>query len=141
MAIAGFVEGMGDHKLKPRLLSSLVRERLPGGDGAAGSRPSPSPAELSSVLAAVKTHGLLAEAGAAAAAAASAGRPDPELAESWRGAVDAWADRVLSLVSSNAVAVSGLLSAYLLFLIWSPMFELFPSVKFLIFLDFRSNFH
>ncbi|OAY80601.1 hypothetical protein ACMD2_16403 [Ananas comosus] len=102
MAIAGFVEGMGDHKLKPRLLSSLVRERLPGGDGAAGSRPSPSPAELSSVLAAVKTHGLLAEA--AAAAATAAGRPDPELAESWRGAVDAWADRVLSLVSSNAVA-------------------------------------
>lgn len=139
MAIAGFVEGMGDHKLKPRLLSSLVRERLPGGDGAAGSRPSPSPAELSSVLAAVKTHGLLAEA--AAAAATAAGRPDPELAESWRGAVDAWADRVLSLVSSNAVAVSDLLSAYLLFLIWSPMLELFPSLKFLIFLDFKSNFH
>lgn len=92
MAVTDFLEGMNDYRLRPRMLRSLVRDRLPD-----EKRPLPSPADLSSILAYVKTHGLLSES--------LADSSDGKLIEAWRSAVDAWVDRVLFLVSSNMVAV------------------------------------
>ncbi|XP_072960593.1 uncharacterized protein [Typha angustifolia] len=89
MAASDFLGGINDIRLKPRLLRSLVRDRLPGADE---KHPFPNPSELSSILASIKTHGFLSE-----------DIPDPpneKLAEAWRSAFDAWVDRVLSLVSS-----------------------------------------
>ncbi|XP_010939528.1 uncharacterized protein [Elaeis guineensis] len=88
MAVTDFLEGMNDYRLRPRMLRSLVRDRLPD-----EKRPFSSPAELSSVLAYVKTHGLLSER--------LADSSDGKLIEAWRSAVDAWVDRILFLVSSN----------------------------------------
>ncbi|KAG1366435.1 proline-, glutamic acid- and leucine-rich protein 1 [Cocos nucifera] len=88
MAVTDFLEGMNDYRLRPRMLRSLVRDRLPD-----EKRPFPSPAELSSILAYVKTHGLLSER--------LADSSDGKLIEAWKSAVDAWVDRVLFLVSSN----------------------------------------
>ncbi|KAJ8477452.1 hypothetical protein OPV22_021179 [Ensete ventricosum] len=88
MAITDYLEDMNDSRLKPRLLRSLVRDRLPEESG-----PAPSPSELSSILASIKTHSLLSEH-----------VPDPsdaKLIEAWRTAVDAWIERVLSLTSSK----------------------------------------
>ncbi|RRT73005.1 hypothetical protein B296_00029973 [Ensete ventricosum] len=92
MAITDYLEDMNDPRLKPRLLRSLVRDRLPEESG-----PAPSPSELSSILASIKTHSLLSEH-----------VPDPsdtKLIEAWRTAVDAWIERVLSLTSSKMVWV------------------------------------
>ncbi|XP_008807711.2 proline-, glutamic acid- and leucine-rich protein 1 [Phoenix dactylifera] len=88
MAAMDFLKGMNDYRLRPRMLRSLVRDRLPD-----EKRPFPSPAELSSILAYVKTHGLLSER--------LADPSDGKLIEAWRSAVDAWVDRLLLLVSSN----------------------------------------
>nr|XP_009403178.1 PREDICTED: proline-, glutamic acid- and leucine-rich protein 1 [Musa acuminata subsp. malaccensis]XP_018683559.1 PREDICTED: proline-, glutamic acid- and leucine-rich protein 1 [Musa acuminata subsp. malaccensis] len=88
MAITDYLEGMNDPRLKPRLLRSLVRDRLPEESG-----PAPSPSELSSILASIKTHSLLSEH--------VPDLSDAKLIEAWRTAVDAWIERVLSLASSK----------------------------------------
>ncbi|WOL18805.1 proline-, glutamic acid- and leucine-rich protein 1 [Canna indica] len=87
MAVTDYLEGMSDPRLKPRLLRSLVRDRLPE-----ENRPDPGPSELSSILASVKTQGLLSER--------VFDPSDTKLVEAWRTAVDAWVERLLSLVSS-----------------------------------------
>lgn len=92
MAITDYLEGMNDPRLKPRLLRSLVRDRLPEESG-----PAPSPSELSSILASIKTHSLLSEH--------VPDLSDAKLIEAWRTAVDAWIERVLSLASSKMVWV------------------------------------
>uniref|UniRef100_A0A0D9WER0 Pre-rRNA-processing protein RIX1 N-terminal domain-containing protein n=1 Tax=Leersia perrieri TaxID=77586 RepID=A0A0D9WER0_9ORYZ len=83
----GFLADVNDPWLKPRLLRAVVGERLP--------KPGVDipPAELASVLGAVRAHGLLTER-----------LPvlhDPKLAEAWRAAVDAWVERVGELMESD----------------------------------------
>uniref|UniRef100_A0A1D1ZJE1 Proline-, glutamic acid-and leucine-rich protein 1 n=1 Tax=Anthurium amnicola TaxID=1678845 RepID=A0A1D1ZJE1_9ARAE len=88
-----FLEDANDAWLKPRLLRSLVRDRLPD-----EGRPIPGPSQLSSILSLLRVHGLLSESlppGAAAPADAN------KLAGAWRAAVDAWVERCLALVSSK----------------------------------------
>ncbi|PUZ75281.1 hypothetical protein GQ55_1G146600 [Panicum hallii var. hallii] len=90
-ASGGFLAGVNDPWLKPRLLRAVVAERLPQPGGA-----ELPPVELASVLGAVRTHGLLTE-----------GLPDrapedPKLAEAWRTAVDSWVERVVALVESDS---------------------------------------
>uniref|UniRef100_A0A0D3G5L6 Pre-rRNA-processing protein RIX1 N-terminal domain-containing protein n=1 Tax=Oryza barthii TaxID=65489 RepID=A0A0D3G5L6_9ORYZ len=83
----GFLADANDPWLKPRLLRAVVGERLP--------RPGTDlpPAELASILDAVRTHGLLTER--------QPGPHDPKLAEAWRAAVDAWVERIGELMQSN----------------------------------------
>ncbi|KAF0928080.1 hypothetical protein E2562_037723 [Oryza meyeriana var. granulata] len=83
----GFLADVNDPWLKPRLLRAVVGERLPkpGSDL--------PPAELASVLDAVRTHGLLTER--------LPGPHDAKLAEAWRAAVDAWVERVGDLMQSD----------------------------------------
>uniref|UniRef100_J3M5P5 Pre-rRNA-processing protein RIX1 N-terminal domain-containing protein n=1 Tax=Oryza brachyantha TaxID=4533 RepID=J3M5P5_ORYBR len=82
----GFLAGVNDPWLKLRL-----------GGGGGGRRPKPGgalpPAELATVLDAVRTHGLLTER--------LPGTHDPKLAEAWRAAVDAWVERIGELVQSD----------------------------------------
>ncbi|EEC78919.1 hypothetical protein OsI_19333 [Oryza sativa Indica Group] len=83
----GFLADANDPWLKPRLLRAVVGERLP--------RPGTDlpPAELASILDAVRTHGLLTER--------QPGPHDPKLAEAWRAAVDAWVERIGELMQNN----------------------------------------
>uniref|UniRef100_A0A0E0KZL9 Pre-rRNA-processing protein RIX1 N-terminal domain-containing protein n=1 Tax=Oryza punctata TaxID=4537 RepID=A0A0E0KZL9_ORYPU len=83
----GFLADANDPWLKPRLLRAVVGERLP--------RPGSDlpPAELASILDAVRTHGLLTER--------LYGPHDPKLAEAWRAAVDAWVERIGELMQSD----------------------------------------
>ncbi|CAN6244092.1 unnamed protein product [Urochloa humidicola] len=90
-ASGGFLAGVNDPWLKPRLLRALLAERLPQPGGA-----DLPPVELASVLHAVRTHGLLTEALPERAPA------DPKLAEAWRAAVDSWVERVVALVESDS---------------------------------------
>ncbi|CAN6278368.1 unnamed protein product [Urochloa humidicola] len=90
-ASGGFLAGVNDPWLKPRLLRALVAERLPQPGGA-----ELPPMELASVLDAVRTHGLLTEAFPDRAPA------DPKLAEAWRAAMDSWVERVVALVESDS---------------------------------------
>ncbi|XP_020683452.1 proline-, glutamic acid- and leucine-rich protein 1-like [Dendrobium catenatum] len=79
---------MDDCCLKPPMLRSVVRDRLPD-----EKRPFRL-AELTAVLSHVRTHGLLFER-----------HPDiteRKLVEAWRSAVDGWVERVLSLASNSA---------------------------------------
>ncbi|XP_039124544.1 proline-, glutamic acid- and leucine-rich protein 1 [Dioscorea cayenensis subsp. rotundata] len=84
-----YLDGMNDVRLKPRLLRSLLRDRLPD-----EKQLSPGPSELATVLCDVKTYGLLSERAPGPAA-------DPKLMESWKLAVDEWVDRLMSLISSK----------------------------------------
>ncbi|GJN14295.1 hypothetical protein PR202_gb01099 [Eleusine coracana subsp. coracana] len=88
--VGGFLVDLNDPWLKPRLLKALVAERLPQPGGA-----ELPPAEVASVLDAVRTHGLLAET-------LSGHPPDPKLTEAWRAAVDAWVERLGALVESDS---------------------------------------
>lgn len=87
----GFLADLNDPWLKPRLLKALVAGRLPQPGGA-----ELPPAEVASVLDAVRTHGLLAES-------LQDHPPDSKLAEAWRAAVDAWVERLCALVESDSV--------------------------------------
>ncbi|KAL6877598.1 hypothetical protein ACP4OV_012813 [Aristida adscensionis] len=87
-AAGGFLADVHDPWLKVRLLRSVVAERLP--------QPGAElpPAEVASVVEAVRTHGLLTEA-------LPSGPPDPKLAEAWRAAVDSWVKRIVDLAGSD----------------------------------------
>jgi hypothetical protein len=85
----GYLADLNDQWLKPRLLRAVVSERLPKPGSAV------PPSELASILQAVRAHGLLTEA--------VQGPRDRKLAEAWRAAVDAWAQRVGELVDSDSV--------------------------------------
>ncbi|XP_058083932.1 uncharacterized protein LOC131231664 isoform X2 [Magnolia sinica] len=89
MAVFELYENMYDIRLKPRLLKSLIKDRLPD-----EKHPFTSPSELSYVESSIRTHGLLSESFREAV-------HDRKLAESWKSAVDAWFERLLSLVSSK----------------------------------------
>ncbi|TKW38731.1 hypothetical protein SEVIR_1G135200v4 [Setaria viridis] len=101
-ASGGFLAGVNDPLLKPRLLRAVVAERLPQPGGA-----ELPPVELASVLDAVRTHGLLTEALPDRAPA------DPKLAEAWRAAVDSWVERVVALVESDSAYSSWLGTCFL----------------------------
>ncbi|GJN14082.1 hypothetical protein PR202_gb00862 [Eleusine coracana subsp. coracana] len=75
----------------PRLLKALVAERLPQPGGS-----ELPPAEVASILNAVRTHGLLSES-------LPGHPPDPKLADAWRAAVNAWVERLGALVESDSV--------------------------------------
>lgn len=92
MAAFDHVGNMYDIALKPRLLRSLIREHLPD-----EKHPFKGPLELSHVVSTVKTHRLLSESITGVEPA------DPKVVETWKAAVDAWVERVLSLASSNMV--------------------------------------
>ncbi|KAL0912817.1 hypothetical protein M5K25_016226 [Dendrobium thyrsiflorum] len=87
-AAAEFVSGMDDCRLKPPMLRSVVRDRLPN-----DKRPF-RPAELTAVLSHMRTHGLLSERHSDIA--------ERKLVEAWRSAVDGWVERILSLASNSA---------------------------------------
>ncbi|KAK3156687.1 hypothetical protein QOZ80_2AG0110520 [Eleusine coracana subsp. coracana] len=86
----GFLVDLNDPWLKPRLLKALVAERLPQPGGS-----ELPPAEVASVLNAVRTHGLLSER-------LPGHPPDPKLAEAWRAAVNAWVERLGAFVESES---------------------------------------
>ncbi|KAI6669301.1 hypothetical protein NL676_004186 [Syzygium grande] len=88
MAARGNFGNMHDVALKPRLLSTLLREHVPD-----DSRPFSDPSELASVIATLRVHKLLSESFEEST--------DEKLVESWKKAVDAWVDRLLFLVSSD----------------------------------------
>ncbi|KAG9451263.1 hypothetical protein H6P81_011228 [Aristolochia fimbriata] len=88
MAVLDYVGNMNDVRLKPRLLKSMMKDRLPD-----EKHPFPSPSELSAAVSSVKTHGLLSEV--------YREQDDRKQVESWKAAVDAWVERVLSLASSK----------------------------------------
>nr|CAB3446483.1 unnamed protein product [Digitaria exilis] len=90
-ASGGFLSGVNDPWLKPRLLRAVVAERLPQPGGA-----ELPPVELASLLNAVRTHGLLTEGITDCAPA------NPKLTEAWRAAVDSWVERVVALVESDS---------------------------------------
>ncbi|KAG2650667.1 hypothetical protein PVAP13_1NG198100 [Panicum virgatum] len=90
-ASGGFLAGVNDPWLKPRLLRALVAERLPQPGGT-----ELPPVELASVLGAVRTHGLLTES------LPDCAPEDPKLAVAWRAAVDSWVERAVALVESDS---------------------------------------
>ncbi|XP_010257020.1 PREDICTED: proline-, glutamic acid- and leucine-rich protein 1-like isoform X2 [Nelumbo nucifera] len=88
MAAFKHFQNMYDISLKPRLLRSLIRDHLPD-----EKHPFPRPSELSIVVSAIKTHGLLFE---------SCREPvDPKQVDNWKTAIDAWVERLLLLASSK----------------------------------------
>lgn len=90
MAVFDFFENMHDSRLKPRLLKSMIQDRLPD-----DKQPFQAPHELAAVVSTIKTHALLSE---------SFLEPcDPKLVESWKLAMDTWVEHLLSLISSNMV--------------------------------------
>lgn len=82
------VFGMDDCHLKPPMLRSVVRDRLPD-----EKRPFPSPANLADVLSHVRAHGLLSEQ--------QTDTTKPKLVEDWSQSVDGWVERIVSLASSK----------------------------------------
>lgn len=90
MAVFDFFENMHDTRLKPRLLKSLIKDRLPD-----EKHPFSSPSELSAVVSTVKNHALLSESFPESC--------DPKLVESWNSTVDIWVEHLLSLISSKMV--------------------------------------
>eukprot|EP00268_Persea_americana_P043737 TRINITY_DN4401_c0_g1_i2.p1 TRINITY_DN4401_c0_g1~~TRINITY_DN4401_c0_g1_i2.p1 ORF type:complete len:864 (-),score=172.49 TRINITY_DN4401_c0_g1_i2:333-2924(-) len=91
MAVFDFFANMEDSRLKPRLLKSLITDRLPTNENE--KEPFTAPYELAAVVSTIKTHSLLSE---------SLPEPcDPKLVETWKSAVDAWIEHLLSLISSK----------------------------------------
>ncbi|XP_023767642.1 uncharacterized protein LOC111916263 isoform X1 [Lactuca sativa] len=89
MAAFDHVQNMYDVAVKPRLLRSFIKELIPDEKQQLGN-----PLELSQVVSAIKTHGLLSERVAQT-------DDNKKLIEKWKSAVDLWVDRLLMLVSSN----------------------------------------
>ncbi|GMY20526.1 proline-, glutamic acid- and leucine-rich protein 1 isoform X2 [Fagus crenata] len=88
MAAFNHFKNMYNVSMKPRLLRTLIKERVPN-----ETHPFENPAELSTVVSMIKTHGLLSE---------SFGESmDQKLIENWKSAVDSWFERLLLLVSNN----------------------------------------
>lgn len=79
---------MYDIKLKPRLLRTLIKEHVPD-----EKHPFRNPSELSKVVSMIKTHKLLGESSMEAT--------DKKQVEIWTSTVDAWVERLFSLVSSS----------------------------------------
>lgn len=92
MAAFDHVQNMYDVAVKPRLLRSFIKELIPDEKQQLGN-----PLELSQVVSAIKTHGLLSERVAQT-------DDNKKLIEKWKSAVDLWVDRLLMLVSSNMVS-------------------------------------
>ncbi|XP_030966472.1 uncharacterized protein LOC115987139 [Quercus lobata] len=88
MAAFNYFKNMYDVDMKPRLLRTLIKERVPD-----DKHPFENPAELSTVVSLIKTHGLLSESFSKST--------DQKLVDNWKSAVDSWVERVLLLVSSN----------------------------------------
>ncbi|XP_010242430.1 PREDICTED: proline-, glutamic acid- and leucine-rich protein 1-like isoform X2 [Nelumbo nucifera] len=88
MAVFEHFQNLYDIRLKPRLLRSLIRDRVPD-----EKHPFSKPSELSIVVSAVKNHGLLSESSREAV--------DPKHMENWKSSIDAWIERLLLLVSSK----------------------------------------
>lgn len=90
MAAFNYFKNMYDVDMKPRLLRTLLKERVPD-----DKHPFENPAELSTVVSMIKTHGLLSES--------LRESTDQKLVNNWKSAVDSWVERVLLLVSNNMV--------------------------------------
>ncbi|KAL0008068.1 hypothetical protein SO802_009570 [Lithocarpus litseifolius] len=88
MAAFNYFKNMYDVDMKPRLLRTLIKERVPD-----DKHPFENPAELSAVVSLIKTHGLLSES--------LSKSTDQKFVDNWKSAVDSWVERVLLLVSSN----------------------------------------
>ncbi|KAK4593338.1 hypothetical protein RGQ29_017452 [Quercus rubra] len=88
MAAFNYFKNMYDVDMKPRLLRTLIKERVPD-----DKHPFENPAELSTVVSLIKTHGLLSESFSKST--------DQKLLDNWKSAVDSWVERVLLLVSNN----------------------------------------
>ena len=93
MAAFNYFKNMYDVDMKPRLLRTLIKERVPD-----DKHPFENPAELSTVVSLIKTHGLLSESFSKST--------DQKLVDNWKSAVDSWVERVLLLVSSNMVLIN-----------------------------------
>lgn len=89
MAAFDHIEGgMYGISLKPRLLRSLIKEKLPD-----EKYPFRDSSELLHVASTVRSHRLLSESASQSA--------DQKLMENWKSVVDSWVNRLLILVSSN----------------------------------------
>lgn len=88
VATSELVGGMDDCHLKPPMLRSVVRDRLPD-----EKRPFPSPADVAGVLSHVRAHGLLSEQ--------QTDTTERKIVEDWRTAVDGWVEHIVSLASSK----------------------------------------
>ncbi|KAM3732952.1 hypothetical protein ACB098_11G097400 [Castanea mollissima] len=88
MAAFNYFKNMYDVGMKPRLLRTLLKERVPD-----DKHPFENPAELSTVVSLIKTHGLLSES--------LRESTDQKVVDNWKSAVDSWVERVLLLVSNN----------------------------------------
>lgn len=97
MAAFDHFRNMYDVALKPRLLRTLIKEHIPD-----EKHPFSNPSELSRVVSMVKTHSLLAESFTESM--------DLKQIESWKSAVDAWVNRILTLASSDTVNMNTLLT-------------------------------
>lgn len=94
MAAFDHIEGgMYGISLKPRLLRSLIKEKLPD-----EKHPFRDSSELLHVASTVRIHRLLSESASKSI--------DKKLMENWQSAVDSWVNRLLILVSSNMVNFS-----------------------------------
>ena len=93
MAAFNYFKNMYDVDMKPRLLRTLIKERVPD-----DKHPFENPAELSTVVSLIKTHGLLSESFSKST--------DQKLVDNWKSAVDSWVERVLLLVSNNMVFIN-----------------------------------
>ncbi|KAL5992129.1 hypothetical protein ACLOJK_013044 [Asimina triloba] len=89
MASSQYYQNMHDVRLKPRLLKSIIRDRLPD-----EKHPFRAHSDLSYIVSLLETHDLLSESFPDEAA-------DLRLVESWKSTVDEWVERLLSLVSSK----------------------------------------
>ncbi|PIA27884.1 hypothetical protein AQUCO_07400011v1 [Aquilegia coerulea] len=89
MVVTELYQNMYDVRLKPRLLRSLTKNHLPD-----ENHPFPSPSELTNVVKAIKTHGLLSEC-------VYGDSVDQKLIDKWKSAVDTWVEQLLLLISSK----------------------------------------
>lgn len=103
MAVFDNFINMYDIKLKPRLLRTLIKEHVPD-----EKHPFRNPSELSKVVSMIKAHKLLGESSTEAT--------DKKQVEIWTSTVDAWVERLFSLVSSSMVSLlifcTGIVSFY-----------------------------
>ncbi|KAL4198474.1 hypothetical protein AMTRI_Chr03g140390 [Amborella trichopoda] len=88
MADFEYLHNMYDIRLRPRLLRSLMADRVPD-----EKRPLSSPLELSNVVSCIKLHKLLSETYPV--------KVDKSNFNDWKSAVDSWIERLLSLASSE----------------------------------------
>lgn len=92
------LHGMHDQGLRPRLLHAVMANHLP--DDKQVTR---APAQLSLAVASIRRHHLLWETAPQAAVSGLIFMQGSKVVDASKGAVDAWMDKLLTLLSSTVV--------------------------------------